>query len=381
MWIVKIWRNYQEIVIFLALLLSAIGLFNVFNSSYVLAMNNESNSYFYFFQQAKALVVGVLVAYILCSKKLRYQRFRAIKIHYIVAAIVIALLVAVAMFGIVVNGSQRWLKLGITFQPSEFAKLSAIFLSAAYIDTFFRTRKNVRYISLLTPPVALTLVMVALVLKQPDMGTAIVIAGMCFALYLVAGLQPRVLIGFIVSVVLVVVPVIIFESYRLDRIRAWWDPWQYSQGIGYQACQSMLTIGSGKIFGMQFGLGLSKFFYLPEAHTDFAFAIWAQESGLIGSLVLLGIFFLFAKVSITVALKTTDVFGRMLAIGVTLLIVGQALINIAMVTGLLPVVGVPLPFVSYGGTSLVINWIAVGVLANVAKDVKERAKNEQENHI
>ena len=360
---------------FLALLLSAIGLFNVFNASYVLAMNSESNQYYFLLQQAKALGVGLVLALLLCSKKINYQKLKNVRLQYVGALLVIVLLVAVEVAGISVNGSQRWLKLGIVFQPSEFAKLSAIFLTAAYIDKVFRTTTTTRYLSLITPPVGVTLIMCALVFKQPDLGTAIVIALMCFSLYLVAGLRPRVVVGLIVSIVLLAIPLIIFASYRLDRIRAWWDPWQFSQGIGYQACQSILTIGSGKIFGMSFGLGLSKFFYLPEAHTDFAFAIWAQESGFIGSVLLVALFFLFAKISLTVAMKTTDVFGRMLAIGITLLITGQALINIAMVTGLFPVVGVPLPFISYGGTSLVINWIAVGILANVAGGIKKE-KNE-----
>jgi cell division protein FtsW len=373
---VKIWRSYREKIIFLALLLSAIGLFNVFNSSYILAMNNENNPYFFFLQQAKALVGGLLLALVLCSRKINYQKLNNIRLQYGFSLVVIILLIAVEVVGISVNGSQRWLKFGITFQPSELAKLSAIFLTAAYIDMFFRKKDSPRYISLFTPPVAVTLVIFALVFKQPDLGTAIVIALVCFSLYLVAGLRSRVVIGLIVSVVLMSVPLIIFASYRLDRIRAWWDPWQYAQGIGYQACQSMLTIGSGKIFGMQFGMGLSKFFYLPEAHTDFAFAIWAQEAGFIGAVLLVALFFMFAQISVTVAMKTTDVFGRMLAIGITLLIAGQALINVAMVTGLLPVVGVPLPFISFGGTSLVINWIAIGILANIAGKIQEDKRVE-----
>ncbi len=361
---------------FLALLLSAIGLFNVFNSSYVLGMNNESNPYFFFLQQAKALVVGVILALALCSKRINFKKLRTMQLQYGFAIFVILLLIAVELVGISVNGSQRWLKLGLTFQPSELAKLSAIFLTAAYIDKFYQQSNRSRYISLMTPPVVITVIMFGLVFKQPDLGTAIVIALMCVSLYLVAGLRPRMIIGLAVTAAMLAIPLVIFASYRLDRLRAWFDPWQYAQGIGYQACQSMLTIGSGKIFGMQFGLGLSKFFYLPEAHTDFAFAIWAQESGFIGSVLLLALFLLFAKISITVAMKTTDVFGRMLAIGITLLIAGQALINIAMVTGVFPVVGVPLPFVSYGGTSLVINWIAVGFLANVAGKLKEEKQDE-----
>ena len=374
--IVKIWRSYQEMIVFLALLLSAIGLFNVFNSSYVLGMNNENNPYFFFLQQAKALVVGVILAVALCSKRINFNKMRSMQLQYGFALVVILLLIAVELVGISVNGSQRWLKLGLTFQPSELAKLSAIFLTAAYIDKFSQQKSRPRYISLLTPPVAVTIVMFGLVFKQPDLGTAIVIALMCVSLYLVAGLQPRMIVSLFVGVALLAIPLVIFASYRLDRLRAWFDPWQYAQGIGYQACQSMLTIGSGKIFGMQFGLGLSKFFYLPEAHTDFAFAIWAQESGFIGSVLLVALFLLFAKISITVAMKTTDIFGRMMAIGITLLIAGQALINIAMVTGVFPVVGVPLPFISYGGTSLVINWIAVGLLANVAGRIKEEKQDE-----
>ena len=366
----KIWRNYKEIVWFLGLVLSAIGLFNVFNASYVLALKTEGTAYYFLRSQALACVVGLIIAVFVASRRFDYRKLSHTGANYLIAVVVIGLLIAVDVVGITVNGSQRWLKLGVTFQPSELAKVSVLFLSATFLASYFGNRPKSRYAPLISPPTIITAVMCILVLKQPDMGTALVIFGICILIYIVAGLQPKIIVGCGVLAALGIIPIIVFASYRLDRIKAWINPWAYAQGIGYQSCQSMLTIGSGKLFGMQFGKGISKFFYLPEAHTDFAFAIWSQEAGFIGSLILVILIFAFAKTGFAIASRTEDLYGRYLAIGITGLIAGQAFINISMVTGLFPVVGVPLPFISYGGTSLVINWFALGVLANIAGRIK-----------
>jgi cell division protein FtsW len=277
---------------------------------------------------------------------------------------VFGMLVAVHLGGVDANGAKRWLKIGFTFQPSEIAKLTAIIMAAAYLGP--RIDRG-RPVSLFSWPVALTGVMGVLVLKQPDMGTAVVIMALCLVLYLPSGIPRREIYGMLFCGVAGTVYLVYAAAYRAERILAWLDPWAYQQTSGYQAVQALLAIGSGSLLGTGLGKGASKFHYLPEAHTDFAFAVLCQEMGFVGAALVLALFALLAWYGIKIALRAADGFGMMLAMGATFLIVGQAVGNIAMVTGVLPVTGIPLPFISFGGTSLVVNLTAVGLLISVAR--------------
>ena len=258
----------------------------------------------------------------------------------------------------------------ITFQPSELAKLIAVLLAAAYIGP----KLDKQAVSLFSYPVLVTAVLAGLVTIQPDMGTGMIIIGMCLMPYLVAGISKKEWIMLIVVGGVGIGLLIARYAYRAERILAWFNPNSYSQTSGYQPIQSLLAIGSGGLRGTGLGMGASKFYYLPESHTDFAFAIWAQETGFIGAVFVLLLIGAMACYGTKIALESTDGRGRILAIGVVFMIVGQSVGNIAMVLSLLPVTGVPMPFFSYGGSALMVNIWAMGLLFSVAVESAKRGR-------
>lgn len=358
------WLAPNEAVLAIAVILLVIGSVNIFSASFVLAAQLMNNSYFFLLQHLKALVVG-LTGFALIVR-LGYRRLVALTPLLILTTI--GLLIAVFLFGEDANGARRWIRIGIKFQPSELAKLTVIIMTAVYLGSRLEKRLP---ISLFSMPMYITAVIGGLVLKQPDMGTAAIIVGLCIAMYLIAGIPRKEIYGLTFIGATVFTYFVFAAAYRADRIWAWLNPWNYQQGIGYQSVQSLLAIGSGGIFGAGFGKGASKFYYLPEAHTDFAFAVLCQEVGFIGAFVVLTLLAGLGLYGIKIALSARDQQGMMLAIGVIVLILGQAIGNIAMVCGVIPVAGVPLPFISYGGTSLMVNLCALAFLISVGRTVKQ----------
>lgn len=370
----RFWRGPAEAIIYTSLLLFLIGTVNIFSASFVEAAHSWNDSYFFLKRHLMSFGVGIVVMLLIMLPD--YRKLNRLTILSIL--VTITMLVAVHFLGEKVNGARRWLNIGMQFQPSEVAKLTAILLSASYLGP--RIDRG-RRISLWSIPVILTAVMSGLIMKQPDMGTAVIVFGLCLILYLLAGLpkpQIYVLLG---GAAAGAVYFTYAAAYRAERIAAWLDPWGHQQGIGYQSVQALLAIGSGGFTGTGFGMGASKFYYLPEAHTDFAFAVLSQEMGFIGALVVLILIAVFACYGGQIARRAPDGFGKMLASGATLLVAGQAVSNIAMVSGLLPVIGVPLPFVSYGGTSLISNMLAIGILVSISRQTAKRQEEEAQQPI
>ena len=284
-------------------------------------------------------------------------------------------LVLVLAIGVEVNGSKRWLGLGfMQFQPSEMAKLVSIVMAAAYLGPRIDRGQP---INLKNVPAGVFVVMAVLIELQPDMGTMMLVIGIPMLMYVLAGMRTKWVVILAGLAAAAIVFLSFLQPYRLERIKTWYDPWQYQQNQGYQTVQSMSAIGSGGLFGMGLGKGVSKYYYLPEAHTDFAFAIFCQENGYLGAFFVFFLLLALAVYSAKIASRATDGFGRMLAIGVLILIVGQGVANVAMVVGLLPVVGVPLPFISYGGTSLILNMVGIGFLVNVGRYADRQPKPAQ----
>ncbi|BBB90699.1 MAG TPA: putative peptidoglycan glycosyltransferase FtsW [Methylomusa anaerophila] len=358
----KLWTNPAEAVFFTAGVLLLIGTVNIFSASFVLGGQLFHDSYFFIKRHIASSAVGFIIMIIVA--KMDYRRFRG-EWLILLTLTVICLLVAVHYGGVDANGARRWLKLGtIQFQPSEIAKLAIIMLSAAYLGPKIDRQRPV---TLFSWPVAAALVIGGLVLRQPDMGTAAVIVGLSLFLFLMAGIPRREITILFAGGAAMAVFFIQAAAYRAERIAAWFDPWSYQQTTGYQTVQSLLAIGSGGPFGMGLGMGASKFHYLPEAHTDFAFAVLCQEMGFVGALLVLGVLAVFGWYAVKIACRAVDGYGLTLALGITALIVGQAAGNIAMVVGLLPVTGVPLPFISFGGTSLLVNMVALGLLISIGR--------------
>lgn len=356
----KLWVSNTEAVLCIMFMLIIIGTVNIFSASFVKAGTEFNNTYYFLNRHLLCLAIGFFC--MVMTIKLDYQKWRAI-VPVLVGATIISL-VLVAVIGIEINGSRRWLNLGIQFQPSELAKLTTLLLIAAYLGP--RIDQKLR-ISMKTFPMVLIVGMGTLVYKQPDLGTAAIIVGLAFFLHILAGMPKEECVVLILGAVVLAIVLTFSATYRIERIWAWFDPWEFQQDQGYQTVQSIIAIGSGGLSGAGLGMGTSKFYYLPEAHTDFAFAILCQEMGFVGALI---VFILLAALAIysgKIANQAKDGFGKMLVIGVAMLVVGQGVANIAMVSGVLPVIGVPLPFISYGGTSLIVNMVAVGILVNVGR--------------
>ena len=376
-------RNFWMLLIAFSLLI-IIGTSNVFSSTFVEDMAEGGSAYGHLIRQGVYLALGLAPAIFVYKKD--YHMWKKWSVRLLIATAV--LLIAVLFAGIVVNGARRWLGAGgFTFQPSEIAKLAIILFTAdklaplwdknghieffSPLSAFFPAKsgkpprwKRIRFVPhpLLLPPLALAI----LVFRQPDAGTALVILFLPLVMFWVSGasiLKARVPL---LATLAVGIVYLLSAPYRMNRIISWYDPWSYEKTLGYQTVQGLIAIGSGGVMGQGLGEGISKFSYLPEAHTDFAFAVLAQEWGLRGSVFMLVLFSMIIYFGCNCAWNTRDTFGKLLAMGITMYFGGQGMINLAMVSGILPVVGVPLPFISYGGTSLLLNMVAAALLLNIA---------------
>jgi cell division protein FtsW len=274
-------------------------------------------------------------------------------------------LAGVLLVGQRVNGARRWVSLGpLAFQPSELAKLALAAWVAAYLA---RRRKQPSSLKELGKPLGLVAgITCVLILVEPDLGTAVAIAVMLGGILVVAGLPSGLLMRSFAIVTALGVLSVWLEPYRRTRLFSFLDPWHDPQGAGFQVVQAMIGLGSGGIFGVGIGHGVVKIFDLPEAHTDMIFATIGEELGLVGAALVIAAYCAFAYAGLRVALRCRDPFGKRLAAGLTTLVCGQALVNLAAVLGLAPLTGITLPFVSYGGSSLVVSLASVGVLLNIA---------------
>lgn len=369
----RFWLNDMEAVLMIMIILIIIGTINIFSASFITAQMNFNNPYYFLTRHLVSLVIGCICFFF--AIRFDYHRLRTSVT--LLLAFTFVFLVLVLIMGVSVNGARRWMSLAFfQFQPSEIAKIVCIIITASYLGNKI---DHTGEITLFNRTFFIVICMAALVEFEPDMGTAVLICGIPVVLHFVAGMKGK-WIGY-ASLVLMFLCVLMvtFQSYRLERMKTWYDPWSQAQGVGYQTVQSLSAIGSGGIWGMGLGRGVSKYSYLPEAHTDFAFAVFSQENGL---LAVLFVFFLYVLLAIhcgQIARRAKDGFGKLLACGIMLLIVGQAATNLYMIIGLLPVVGVPLPFISYGGTSLILNMLSIGIIINVGKSARKTLpKNEND---
>ena len=376
-------RNFWMLLIAFFLLI-IIGTSNVFSSTFVEDMAEGGSAYGHLIRQGVYLSLGLVPALFVYKKD--YHMWKKWSVRLFVFTVI--LLVAVLAAGIVVNGARRWLGAGgFTFQPSEIAKLVVILFTAdklaplwdkkghieffSPLSAFFPSQtgkeprwKRIRFVPhpLLLPPLLLGI----LVFRQPDAGTALVILFLPLVMFWVSGASILKAKVPLLATLAVGIVYLLSAPYRMNRIISWYDPWSYEKTLGYQTVQGLIAIGSGGIMGQGLGEGISKFSYLPEAHTDFAFAVLAQEWGMRGSIFMLVLFSMIIYFGCNCAWNTRDTFGKLLTVGITMYFGGQGMINLAMVSGILPVVGVPLPFISYGGTSLLLNMIAAALLLNMA---------------
>jgi cell division protein FtsW len=356
-------RGHLEtnVLVLVTIALVAFGMVMVYSATSASAAIGGGNPAYYLKRQGIYALLGV--ALLLIASRWNYRSLRHLAPVLVLGSLL--LLVVALAGGESVNGARRWIQFGgATFQPSELAKLSL----AVWTALFLTRRPVPRTLKELTKPIGLlTAVFCALILAEPDLGTVIALCLMVGAMLLVAGAPVRMLGSASAIVGAVVLFAIWFEPYRRTRIFSFINPWHDAQGAGFQTVQAMIGLGSGGFFGVGLGEGVQKVFYLPEAHTDMIFAIIGEELGLVGVTLVIAAYAAFAWAGLRIALNCREPFGKALAAGLTTLVCGQAALNLAAVVGIAPLTGIPLPLVSYGGTSLVVVLAMVGILLNIAR--------------
>ena len=346
--------------------LVAFGLVMVYSATSASATLANGDPAYFLKRQAGYAVLGLVL--MVAASRVDYRILRRLAPALIVTSLV--LLLAVLVLGQAVNGARRWLSFGpAVFQPSELAKLALAVWAASYL-TRRRPPQSIR--ELWRPLGLLASVFCVLLLAEPDLGTAITILLMLAGMLLVAGTPTRTLGAGLSIAAAVSLLAVWFEPYRRARLFSFVNPWHDAQGAGYQTVQAIIGLGSGGIFGRGLGQSIEKANFLPEAHTDMIFAIIGEELGLVGAAAMIAAYGAFAYFGLRIALSCRDPFGKRLAAGLTVLVCGQAAINLAAVMGLAPLTGIPLPFVSYGGSSLVVALVAVGILLNIAGNAGTR---------
>ena len=297
--------------------------------------------------------------------RIDYRSYRQPLVIWTALGLAAVALVAV-LFSTPVNGASRWLHVGpLGVQPSELAKLAIILFTAALLE---RRMDRIDELSHALLPIGLTTgAIVGLILVEPDLGTAVSVLVISSAMVFAAGISYRYVLGLLLVAVPALYVVVMASSYRVQRVMAFLDPWSDPQGSGYQMIQSMIAVGTGGFFGRGLMGGVQKLFYLPEPHNDFIYAVIAEELGLIGATTVLACFCVITWRGLRTAIRAPDRFGTFLAVGLTVMIAFQAFLNISVVTGIAPTKGIPLPFVSAGGSSLLINLLGMAILLNVSQ--------------
>lgn len=339
------------------------GALMVFSASAVMAQERYGSSYYYLIRQVIRAVIGL--GLMVAVMNVDYKKLARPVVVFPALGLQLALLVAV-LFRAPTHNAHRWFSLGpLGFQPSELSKIALVVFLAYFLDLRRTSINDPKHT--LAPVALVTGLTVLLIVREPDFGTALAIVLVAAAMLYAAGLRLSYFVGGALAALPVLYLLIFHVGYRYKRILAFLNPYADPLGAGFQIIQSTIAVGTGGIDGVGLMEGRQKLFYLPEPHTDFIFAVIGEELGFIGAVMVLALFAIILWRGLRAAANSTDEFGRLLAIGLTVLIVGQALVNISVVLGLLPTKGIPLPLVSYGGSSLVMNLIALGVLLNISQ--------------
>jgi cell division protein FtsW len=335
----------------------------VYSASALQAHAQNQGAAFFLVKQIAWAVLGITL--MLVVMRVDYRQYRQPAVIWTLLAVAVVLLVAVFFFE-PKNGAQRWIALGpLSFQPSEFAKLAAILFTVALLDRRMHRVNDLGYA--LAPIGLVTVGLSSLILMEPDLGTAAVLIGVVVAIAFVAGLSYRYLFGTAMVLLPVLTAFLLSAEWRWRRVQIFWNPWSDPQGDGYQTVNSLIAVGSGGWLGRGLMDGIQKLYYIPEPHTDFILAVIGEELGLLGTTFTLLCFGFIAWRGLRASLVAPDRFGALLALGLTMMIVLQACVNFSVVVNLMPTKGIPLPFVSSGGSSLLTNLIAMGILLNISQ--------------
>ena len=344
-------------------LLCITGLVMVGSASPVVSLMTYHSPWTIFFRQALWMVVGI--GALLIFARIDYRTWRKFGIPLVVVTLGLLVAVLVPGLGVTAGGSSRWIGFGLLrLQPSELMKLALVVFAADIVVR--RMDRSAPAKQVIAPVMGVLVVSAALIIKQPDMGTAMVLSCIAFGILFMSGIPLAPLTKVLFAFVAIALVFSVSDSYRRDRILSFVNPGAHQSGSGYQVWQSLIGMGSGHLFGLGLGGGREKWGTLPNAHTDFIFSVVGEELGLVGAVLIMGLFFALAWYGFRAAGRAPDRFGCLMAVGVTTWVTSQAVINMGAVIGVLPVTGIPLPFISFGGSSLVITLAAMGVLMNIA---------------
>lgn len=348
------------------IILLSLGLVMVFSASSVMGLADAGNPYHYVQRQSILAVMGLLLMFVLM--KVDYHIFKPLALPGLVVSFI--LLVAVLFIGSGTGGATRWIRIaGFNLQPSEIAKLVMVNYVAVYLAT--KREKARKFFSGLLPILLITAAQFALIMLEPDFGTGVALIFTVVVVLFAGGVHLGQLSVIGLSALPVMVYLLTLKEYRVRRLFAFLDPWSDPTDTGWNVIQSLLAIGSGGLFGLGLGKSKQKFSYLPEHHTDFIFAILCEELGFLGGVTVLLLYLVIAWRGLRIAMRAPDLYGTLLAIGITSMLAFQALLNIGVVTGSLPVTGIPLPFISHGGSSLLISLAGVGILLNISRQCRD----------
>lgn len=346
-------------------ILLSIGVVMVYSASAIYALEYLKDSAYFLKRHLIYLFLGVVASLFIMA--VDYSRIKKYIKPVLIISFILLVLVLIPGIGREIAGARRWFRFSIfSFQPSQVLKLTLILYIA---DVLSRKQSEIRsFFHGFLPPMIILGLSVGLILLQPDLGTAISIAAVVYMMLFVAGIRLFHLVPLLVSSLPALGVIILAKPYRMKRILAFLNPWEDPQGIGFQIIQSYIALGSGGLFGVGLGQSRQKLLYLPGAHTDFIFSIIGEELGLIGTASVVILFIVFIWTGIKIAMRARDLFGHLAALGIVLMIGLEAIINIAVATGSIPTKGLPLPFISYGGSSLIFDMMGVALLLNISKN-------------
>ena len=357
-----------ELSLFIGVCIIALfGLIMIYSSSYVWAEYKFNDPYKYLKNQGLFYIIGIFLMIII--SKIDYKIYYKYSNKILISSIVLLLLVLIPGIGSVRNGSRSWFGIGsFGIQPSEFAKLGLIMFVSKYLTNNEHSMQNFKKGVL--PILLITILIFGIIMLQPDFGTGFIIIATIVGILFAAGLNIKIFIKFGIIGLAGITGLILIAPYRLKRILSFLNPWSDPLGSGFQIIQSLYSIGPGGLFGLGLGNSIQKHFYLPEPQTDFIFSIISEEFGFLGILILSFLFLTIYYSAIKISIKCDNLFGKYLAFGITFGLIFQTVLNLSVVVGLIPVTGVTLPFISYGGSSLLISMISIGIILNISRNQK-----------
>jgi cell division protein FtsW len=359
-------EEYDLVIMLMAIALTCFGVVMVYSSSNIMADKRFHDSFFFLKRQGIFAIMGFAI--MLIVMRIDYRFWKKLSGPILLLCLILLVLVLIPGIGGKAGGASRWLKLpGFNLQPSEMAKLALIMYMAYSLD---KKQEKVKSFAIgIVPHMIVLAILIGCLALQPDLGGALTLFAVAFTMLFAAGTR----LSHIFSMILLAMPLLMYKlsrGYHGERMKVWLNPYIDPEGKGFQIIQSWLALGTGGVFGQGLGEGKQKLFYLPEAHTDFILSVIGEELGFLGVVIIIGMFFLLVQRAMRISVAAPDTFGRFLALGIAVLFGIEATVNMGVVTGLLPTKGLALPFISYGGSSLLISLFAVGILLNISSGLK-----------